>query len=271
MGNPCCPEFYPSNVEGLTEYDIGPGWCEGRKPGFSAMIRLKDDAEWIEKSVESVYGGFDEIVICLQGDQTDGTDEIVRGLPDPQDKIRVYEFPFDSIPNGPGHDQQARGSVHERAYFYNWCLSKTTRKIVSKWDGDMVAFDWLLDTVRRDMKGTNAVSFKGWDIVGPRKRHVSLRKRHTANEVRFWRVTPDTYFYTGKYCEVLRKPSPVLEWPQVGYLHFKWAKDFRSATKAWPSGWEKHEHFRRIYARYVDKRSMTLYNGEVPTCLIQTI
>lgn len=250
-----------NNIEGLAEYDIPEDWAENRVPGLSAMLRLKNEAEYIRPCLEAIVDWFDEIVICLQP-CTDGTDEIVREYE--SDKVKIYDYPFDSHPNGPGHDKYPEGSVYDRAYFYNWTLSKTTRTHVAKWDGDMVAMDWLAGSVHELIHRYDIVRCKGVDICGDW--FVSPHP-HTANEPRFFRVTPETFYVQGKYCETFTQHhAKGFDIASPGYLHFKWAKSRASATKAWPDDWADIEHFVRIYnnkAHPVEK-----YVGEIPSPLI---
>ena len=113
------------NTERLADYDIRPDWAEGRRPGLAACVRLKDEADWAVPSLNSIAPWCDEIVIALQGEQSDGTDVLVEDWANGRPQARVVRYPFDSLPNGPGHGDQPVGSVFERAYFYNWTLAQT--------------------------------------------------------------------------------------------------------------------------------------------------
>lgn len=239
------------NIEGLTEWNIPAGWHKNRKPGLSAMVRVKDEAEFCIPSLNSILGWCDEIVIALQGEQTDGTDRLITDWADGRSGVRVLFYPFDSVPNGPGHDNQKRGSVYERAYFYNWTLAQTTRTYAMKWDLDMVALPGLGDGVRRLMEeGASSVRFKGVDLVSLDPPVMSVRP-YTANEARVFRVTPDTYFSTGQLTEqftIGHNVGPGFDAPM--FLHFKWVKKLESATKAWPRHWRDCPHFQRVYGKH---------------------
>lgn len=253
------------NVEGLREWDIPPGWHAGRRPGLSAMIRLKNEAEWIETSLRSIEDWCDEIAICLQGEQTDGTDRIVADWAKGRRHVQVHHYPFDSVPNGPEHERQRRGSLHERAYFYNWCLARTTRAYALKWDGDMVALPGLDGEVRRHMAdGAHWLSFRGVDLVALDPPTQSIRA-YTASEPRLFRVRPETYYTTGTHTESFTIPNqkgPQLSQP--GFLHFKWCKDRASATKAWPEDWRTCPHFQNVYRK---RERGDLYRGPWPECI----
>lgn len=247
------------SIERLTDWNIPAE--HPRIPGLSAFIRLKDEAEYIIPALESIKGWCDEIVIALQGDQTDGTAELVRDWAKDKNKVRVLVYPFDSVPNGPGHDKQQRGSVYERAYFYNWTLAHTTRTHVLKWDGDMVALD---DTGRRlRTTGAHNIAFYGAEIA-QRDGLVLSRRPHTSSEVRMFRVTPGTFYETGPMCERLVGVQQHDRMPHVAYLHFKHSKAFSSRIKAWPEGWQEMDHFKAIAAR---QELGEPYKGDIPSVL----
>lgn len=222
-----------SNIEGYEDWNIRPDWARDREPGISAFVRVRHEAEWIEKSLSSI-DWCDEIVIAIHGEQEDGTDDIIRGWAEGRSHVRVMEYPFLSRPNGPGHDQQPKGSVHESAYFYNWTLSRTTRSHALKWDGDMVAFDWLEDRLRERCAAWGSVYFAGVDIAATEPLRVSLTHPLAASEPRLFRVSSSTYYETGLMTQTLRVPEPRFRIDEPGYLHFKWAKSPESQRSARP-------------------------------------
>lgn len=257
--------FYPQNIEGLTPWNIRPNFWEGRRPGLTAMVRLKDEAEWVIPSLDSVVDWCDEVGIFLQGTQTDGTDRLVkRWAAKHPGKAFVLEYPFDSLPNGPGHEKQPRGSVYERAYFYNWCQAHTSCTHVMKWDGDMVALDWLGGAIIKHMPRYDCIRFRGTEMVTADCKWTSVRDR-TANEPRVWKVERKTWWYSGHKCEYFTYGhGDGYALRPHGYLHFKWAKAFESASKDWPLDWQNNEHFLRIIQR---KHRGAPYTGPIPLVL----
>lgn len=242
-------QVYYTNRESLPYWNINPKHLHGRTPGLSAMVRVKDEAEWITFSLDSVVDWCDEVAIFIQGTQTDRTRELVAAWAwAHQAKTVVYEYPFESLPNGPGHNRQPRGSVHERAYFYNWCLARTHYQFAMKWDGDMVALDWLGAAAREAMRMHDVIRVRGIDIAGVDLKRMSA-KPYTANEPRIFRVTPATFYYSGEKCEYFTFTHRDGFALGDGYLHFKWAKAIESARKDWPDGWERTAHFTRINKR----------------------
>ena len=236
------------NIEGLQDYNIV--MPETRPPGLSAMIRVKDEAEYLERSVESIINWMDEVVICLQGEQSDRSSIIAETLANKYpDKIMVYCYPFNSFPNGPGHDKQKLNSAYERAYFYNWCLSKTTRQYVCKWDGDMIALDGAGVQIREQLGTVGFMCLTGSEMVS--ETHQSI-KPFTACEPRIFKVTDETYYITGSHCEILNPKCLSRKhkiFPGHQFKHFKWAKSQASISKAWPENWEEIHHFQGLMKR----------------------
>lgn len=267
--------LYPENIEGLAEWSIRPAFWEGRRPGLSAMLRVKNEAEFLEASVASILDWHDEICIFVQGEQEDDTWRVACGLlsaGDPGCKVKVFHYPFESVHNGPGHHLQPRGSVHERAWFYNWCLAQTSCEFVSKWDGDMVAHDWLGGRVREAMSRHAGVYFAGLDLVGADMAHESAR-RMTASELRVFRVTPSTFYFTHLHCEHIaataledHKIEDVERIREPAFLHLKWCKaSLRHSGVGWPEDWETADpYYRQIREA---KAAARPYRGPWPKAL----
>lgn len=251
-----------NNIEREFAFNIRPDWKRNRRAGLSAFVRVKDEAEYIEASLNSIAGWCDEIVIAIQGYQSDGTDKIVKSWAGGRDSVVILEYPFESSPNGPGHDQQKRGSVYERAYFYNWTLSQTSRSHVIKWDGDMVAMDDAHQFIAPGLF-RGGCRFHGVEIAD--KNYGLSAVPATAHELRMFRVGEGTFYETGPVCERLYGVgSDVMSIERPMFLHFKWAKQRKSATKAWPDNWREFEHFRNIMKRSTVSGQ---YKGPVPSAL----
>jgi glycosyltransferase involved in cell wall biosynthesis len=100
---------------------IGLISSSGRPVGISVVMRVKDEADWIEASVKSIKGIAEEIIIVDNG-SSDGTYEILEecafrehGL------IKLWRKP----------------ELHH-CELSNFALEKTSFRWVFRWDGDMV-------------------------------------------------------------------------------------------------------------------------------------
>ena len=233
-----------------------------RRSGLSAMLRLKNEQEFIQPCIESIIDWFDEVVVCMQG-SSDNTEQIIRDFNSP--KVSIYHYPHDSWPNGDGYGKQDPNHPMSRTYFYNWCMERTTRTHVCKWDGDMVALDWLGDEVHDRMRhNPETIWFKGVDIVGKELTHIGERI-YCADEPRIFEVTPRTKYVNGSKCERLQTSGgSEYHIEMAAYLHFKWAKPLSSATQAWPDNWHESAHFQNIIKR---AQPVKRYNGEYPRAI----
>ncbi len=112
-------------------------WKKTRRPGISGFMRLKNEAEFLDRAVETHIGGLDELVM-VHNDCSDETPEIcrrwARKFPE---KIKVVEYEPQVIPIGTPESLaiDAR-SPHCIANYYNFALSRTNCKIAIKIDGD---------------------------------------------------------------------------------------------------------------------------------------
>ncbi len=93
-----------------------------RKPGISALMRVKNEARWIETTIRSLAPFVEQFSIVDNGSD-DGTPDIVRRV---CDELGV-EYVLEILPT------TDFGEVCDRA------LANTTRRWVLRWDGDMIA------------------------------------------------------------------------------------------------------------------------------------
>ncbi len=231
---------------------------------LSALVRLRDEAEWCRLALESIIDWCDEVVIVTNR-CTDETPIIVNDfvLAHP-DKARVFEYPHQIWPMGPGHDKCPPGDPRASAAFYNFTAEQATGTHHLKWDGDMVAMDWLGDEIRRLLaEGHDCIKFEGTDIVGDELTHIGCHPRCPTNGV--YRATSQTRYAQGPMTQNLMGLTgiPAVEIQRPAFLHFKWArKPFASATVQWPENWEAIPHFQCIAER---RHPVAPYTGEYPS------
>ena len=225
----------------------------------SAVLRLKDEAEWLPKCVESIQGIFSEILLCTQGKSIDETEQICKDLAD-GNQIKHHHFEFESRPNGPGHSNQPYDK-HSRAFFYNWCFDKASTKWVCKWDGDMIAMDNAEKYLQQAIEADIALKFKGVDVVVDLY-HIGERE-FCAPEIRLYKNSSASYD-NGPRSESLRYLGTHMQIHEPLFIHTKWAKGEYSQTKAWPKNWKDIPHFQNIYNRRLAKKK---HKYTLPLCL----
>ena len=229
------------NREGKTAFNCAVTSAD-RSPGVSAMMRVKNEAEFIEASVRSVLPYVDEVVLVLQPCDDD-TPLIIESIRSP--KLKVFPYPFEIGKNGPGFSKRNdSSSVHSIVYYYNYALSLTTRQWVLKWDGDMIA----LPTLQGFVENRQEAEMRGREVVKIERPHLwlSRQKPGLIQDPGLFLVDESARFVAGAACEVFSRCKP----PRGGaihFLHFKWCK--AHFDDVWPANWRDNPHFRRIHAR----------------------
>jgi hypothetical protein len=121
---------------------------------ISAMMRVKNEEEFLAAAVESIQAHVEEIVI-VDNLSTDRTPEIIARLRAAYpDKVIAYQYPFEIKRAGRENAELVssvggRSSPHLLANYYNWCLERCSKPFVLKWDGDMIATAALGQALRR--------------------------------------------------------------------------------------------------------------------------
>lgn len=126
-------------------YDFNPEILQKERPiGVTGLMRVKNEAKFIQLSTESVIDALDELIIVYQK-SSDNTEEIVNALAQKYpDKIRSFFYSpeikshnltpeeFDKAKNLP------LDSIHLLSNYYNFTLSKASYRFALKIDADQV-------------------------------------------------------------------------------------------------------------------------------------
>ncbi|MCP4011086.1 MAG: glycosyltransferase [Proteobacteria bacterium] len=203
------------NDESLHEYDFDLGMTP-KKRGITAMIRVKNEEETIVRSIESILPFFDEILV-VDNASTDGTRKLLNALArkhHSHSTIRILSYPFAVARCGMEHAQTSESSLHNLAYYYNWCLGQCRTSHVVKWDADMVLINDCVVKIqfqsflRRLM--TQSPGALGAFMVQTIYLDGSGRAVTTADEIhteeRCFPNEPNIYYKKGKDWECLHRP-----------------------------------------------------------------
>lgn len=124
-------------------------WMRPRR--ISAMIRVRNEEEFLYPAVASIADLVDEIVLVdnLSTDQTPGI--IARLREKYPRKVTCFAYPYEVRRVGREHwELVSRGDVsspHLSGTYYNWCLRRCRQPFVLKWDGDMIATETFRDAL----------------------------------------------------------------------------------------------------------------------------
>lgn len=154
----------------VTEAD----YAKPRRPGISGFMRLRNEAEFLDRTFETHLPGLDELVVVYNR-CTDETPAIChRWQARYPAKISVFEYDPEIVPLGsPDAKTIDPRDEHSLANYYNWTLTRTTREIVIKVDGDHIGnpmrFAATCDRVRRKLDRDEAWPIYGLNITRTRR------------------------------------------------------------------------------------------------------
>lgn len=110
---------------------------------ISAMMRVKNEEEFLDAAVRSIVEHVDEVVL-VDNQSTDTTPAVIAALrAEYPDKIVCHRYPYEIARVGSETWQLlgtgAVDSPHLSGTYYNWCMQRCSQPYVLKWDGDMIA------------------------------------------------------------------------------------------------------------------------------------
>lgn len=120
----------------------------GKKPGITAIVRLRNEEEFAAAALRSILPFVDEVVVVFNS-STDRTPEIVAHFEreDPH-RVKAFHYVPEVFPQGSAeHRSLPLDSVHSLVHYNNYALSKASFQIRFKWDGDMMAIPDAMERV----------------------------------------------------------------------------------------------------------------------------
>lgn len=207
----------------------------------SAMMRVRDEEEYLERAVESIIDLVDEVVL-VDNLSSDKTPQIIAALAERYPgKVMPYEYPHEVERQGEenerlGSTRRGRQSPRLLANYYNWCLRRCTKGIVLKWDGDMIATPALADAVRQiRTTRTQLIVITGVNLHEDRQHLIAGRPVEDPEPRLFARRLA---WYDNGFgdCERLvspydrRFPSFSRRVERPAYVHMKYCKEVRFSS-----------------------------------------
>ncbi len=130
-----------ANREGHHDFDITWPWVNKElAPGMTTVLRVKNEARSLPWVLPGLFQATNAVVLVDNGSD-DGTPEVARKVAaenGADDRLTVFEYPFNVSRCGPEHLNTHEHSIHSLAYFYNWAFAQVHTTYSLKWDGDMV-------------------------------------------------------------------------------------------------------------------------------------
>jgi hypothetical protein len=263
-------KYFSENRERIKEFYLDKNFFKNRKHGVSAMMRVKNDADWIYFSIKSILEYVDEVVIVLQN-STDDTENIIKSID--SEKIKIYHYPFDTFPVGKYHATYVKNSIFNLAYYYNYALSKTKYSYVWKWDGDQAVLNSRAKELREiiDLKIYDIIHAKGYDIFGKDLKYL-CKDPFCGNEPCVFKVSKKTFYFSGIRCEEFSYPliqkfkrSRIYNFEKTLFMHFKYTREIQAFTKGWQKNWDQDLYFLNVLE---SKSRGELYIDEYPKIIL---
>lgn len=203
---------------------------EPRKPGISAILRIKNGAEFLRITIESHLSYFDEIVACYN-DCSDSTVSILEELQNLYpDKVKIFEYkPFVHPIFSVGHNSVSTQDIHSFANFSNFAFSKASYSIVGKLDDDHLAIDRNLKSVvsriRNDIASNvkKIYTFSGVNLAFDVNDKLGVYKREPlvgTGDHMYFPVSSKIYFSQEKNVEAFKFLDSKYEKKYMGVLYF---------------------------------------------------
>jgi len=134
-----------------------------KKPGISAIVRVRNEEDYLEEALHSILPFFDELVI-VYNQCIDRTPEIIaRFATEHPERVKAFHYVPEVFPQG---SQQYRAlpanHVSNLVHYYNFALSKASYRVRAKWDGDMIAVPELFGGLVRRLREVRPGSPSWW-------------------------------------------------------------------------------------------------------------
>jgi len=208
--------------------------CAPRGKSFSAMVRARNEEEYLERSILSIIDHVEEVVL-IDNLSTDSTPAIMANLAAryPQ-KVRVMAYCHKVARPGPEHIAELRRPAGRRSpsllpNYYNYCLRMCSKSFVIKWDADMIAMDEFSEVLAAFRKSNKLImQFNGVNVSRDGA-HCIEGEPYEPHEPRVF-PTRFAKYVAGPRYENLRTPFLTfpehleLRYDSPTYIHMKYAR-----------------------------------------------
>jgi glycosyltransferase involved in cell wall biosynthesis len=173
--------------------------------GISLIIRAKNEELNIKNCIDSVVDLVDEI-ICVDNNSTDNTLSLMKFYESKYQNIRVYQYKINVSKVGVEHkDAITNKNKNTLGAFYNWCLSKTTKYNIFKWDADFICIrnNFIQLVNKYNLKNRDdkfAIWFTGKTLFENNNK-IYLNYNSFYNEYRIFSYKNNFQWYDGNTCE----------------------------------------------------------------------
>lgn len=197
-------------------------------------MRIRNGADFLEAAIRSHMPHVDEIV-AVYNQCTDATPDILMRLSREfgPARLRVFHYlPEVYAPGSPGHRREPADSPRSLVNYYNFALTRTRYRVVTKLDDDHVAIGLRLarlvtEVRRRDYRLGELLCFSGINLARDAANRMGVYAADPfagTGDQWFFEVAGDTYFVHDRRFERLRRGSRRRVFGGIVYWHVKFLK-----------------------------------------------
>ncbi len=207
--------------------------ADQRRPGIGAFMRIRNGADFLERTILSHIDYFDEIVAVHQT-CTDATPDILARLQQTYDaKLRVFHYADRVFPPGSaGHAATPADSPSSMVNYSNFALAMTTVSTVTKLDDDHLAIADAVAAVVKELRemggaGDDMLSFSGINLIADAKGGLAVPGQDPlsgSGDIGFFDVTNATVFTHDRRFESVPRPAGKRSFRGFLYWHLKYLK-----------------------------------------------
>lgn len=142
---------------------------EDRQPGVSGYYRLYNEEDFLKHSVESHLPFFDEIILVHDSTTTDNTPAIAQALAEQYpDKVKYFFYEPAVIGKTRTKAFKILPANHPSSFanYSSFALSKTTKQIVTKIDGDHIAIPEVFEKITTHSHDMNFMANTFYTFLG---------------------------------------------------------------------------------------------------------
>jgi glycosyltransferase involved in cell wall biosynthesis len=184
----------------------------GRPPKrISALIRVKNEVQFLERSIRSVMDLVDEVVI-VDNCSTDGSEHVIADFSNRYPKkVKSFNYPHKVARYGEemlqlGKTKAGRQSPSFLPNYYNWSTALCASPYVLKWDGDTIATAALAGVLERFRRSkTQILSHTGINLHPDLTCYIAGRPLEDMEPRLFFRRF-SKYNHYKEYCETFWSP-----------------------------------------------------------------
>ncbi|MSN95606.1 hypothetical protein F1B92_00065 [Campylobacter sp. FMV-PI01] len=188
--------------------------CKDRSDGLSGFIRCKNEGEFLEQVIDSWIDLVDELIVVFN-DSSDNTEEILtNSFKKYPQKLKAYHYLPKVFSQGSDNFKELEEDDYQSLVnYYNFTLSKTTKKWALKIDGDIILDKEKIPLIKEcfsKLKDNEFIKLSGINIIMQNSKIYCLSESIFCGlngDLCIFKMSDEIKFKKGKTCEYLNFPK----------------------------------------------------------------